>query len=488
MSASDEVSYDSYRIWKRNAPLLYDLCITHVLTFPTLTLDFQPWCRTRTVEEKVNGSKRKENVSFAVTGVVFGTNTPLMSTNTREKNYIFVKELYLPLNSTNLKEDCIIKNEHGAVIGGYGASPFSKIGAFHDLHWLGFTSECNALAVCPHDGNIIAALSNERLYLYDLKQLYLRSDASEDQKETCVLEGISAEGFSLEFSKTRPYFLAAGGSDGHVYYWDANTHKLLGAVSMGSNVNGISISEFCPAVLAAVTDNGFLHLINTNTNTIATSYALQNAIPTSCSFSPHNQNIIIVGDESGAIHIFDIRCLSSGPLYTLSYHTAPVYQLKWSPFYANLFASGGEDARVVVWDITGKSSSINDPLKYEAPQDTLTRTEASRCSVDCSIDNSLSTSVNGSSEPEVKASCEPAGGPPADQVSSDAPPEVAFVHAGHTTYITAIAWHPTIPNMIASAAEDNSLHFWWPAEQYLYLVEGFRSTAACKAAEASDSK
>ena len=40
-----------------------------------------------------------------------------------------------------------------------------------------------------------------------------------------------------------------------------------------------------------------------------------------------------------------------------------------------------------------------------------------------------------------------------------------FVHQGHTMAITDAHFHPNIPNLIGSTAEDNSLQFWWPSEE-----------------------
>lgn len=39
-----------------------------------------------------------------------------------------------------------------------------------------------------------------------------------------------------------------------------------------------------------------------------------------------------------------------------------------------------------------------------------------------------------------------------------------FIHQGHTMAITDAHFHPNIPNLIGSTAEDNSLQFWWPSE------------------------
>ena len=47
-----------------------------------------------------------------------------------------------------------------------------------------------------------------------------------------------------------------------------------------------------------------------------------------------------------------------------------------------------------------------------------------------------------------------------DKIEGDT---LAFVHAGHTCCISDCRFHPTIPNLIGSVAEDNSMQFWWPS-------------------------
>lgn len=55
-----------------------------------------------------------------------------------------------------------------------------------------------------------------------------------------------------------------------------------------------------------------------------------------------------------------------------------------------------------------------------------------------------------------------------DDLSSDendeGPPELLFHHGGHSSRISDFDWHPTLPWVIASAAEDNVIQVWRMAE------------------------
>jgi hypothetical protein len=38
----DKVAVEEHRVWKKNAPLLYDLAMSHLLEFPSLTVQWLP--------------------------------------------------------------------------------------------------------------------------------------------------------------------------------------------------------------------------------------------------------------------------------------------------------------------------------------------------------------------------------------------------------------------------------------------------------------
>jgi len=47
----------------------------------------------------------------------------------------------------------------------------------------------------------------------------------------------------------------------------------------------------------------------------------------------------------------------------------------------------------------------------------------------------------------------------------DGPPELLFVHGGHTSKISDFAWNVAAEWMVASVAEDNILQVWQMAEE-----------------------
>ena len=96
-------------------------------------------------------------------------------------------------------------------------------------------------------------------------------------------------------------------------------------------------------------------------------------------------------------------------LHTFESHQEEVLQLAWSPTNETVFASASGDRRINLWDV----SKIG---LEQTPED-----------------------------------------------AEDGPPELMFVHGGHTSRPTDIAWSPNEPWTLCSAAEDNVLQIWTPS-------------------------
>ena len=87
-----------------------------------------------------------------------------------------------------------------------------------------------------------------------------------------------------------------------------------------------------------------------------------------------------------------------------------VFQIGWSPNNETILASCGADRRLMVWDL----SRIDEE---QTPED-----------------------------------------------AEDGPPELLFIHGGHTSKISDFSWNRSEDFLIASVAEDNILQIWEMAE------------------------
>lgn len=133
----------------------------------------------------------------------------------------------------------------------------------------------------------------------------------------------------------------------------------------------------------------------------------------SLDFSPFNQNLVLTSSVDKTISLWDIRSLNSS-VHVFKSHKDEVGCVKFSPHHENLFASGSSDRRIIIWDI----ARINDQL----------------------------------SEEELK----------------DGPPEMLFLHGGHTSKVSDLDWNKNEKLMLASVAEDNIIQIWHIAREIYY--------------------
>jgi histone-binding protein RBBP4 len=117
------------------------------------------------------------------------------------------------------------------------------------------------------------------------------------------------------------------------------------------------------------------------------------------------------------IALWDMRNLKL-KLHSFEAHEDEVFQVAWSPHHETIFASGSGDRRINLWDIS--------KIGYEqTPED-----------------------------------------------AEDGPPELLFVHGGHTSKPVDLTWCPSEESTwhLASAADDNVLQVWSPSRS-IYAAE-----------------
>lgn len=142
------------------------------------------------------------------------------------------------------------------------------------------------------------------------------------------------------------------------------------------------------------------------------------------SWSPVDPYALATGSDDATVRVWDVRRLEKSRC-ELRGHKSDVMGVQWSPHSATVIASWGFDRRVAVWDMerSGALQSGSD--------------------------------------------------------SRDGPPELLFVHGGHTAPIAGFSWHPERAWWAASVATDGRLHVWKMSE-FLYnssAVADLRSKA-----------
>jgi len=123
--------------------------------------------------------------------------------------------------------------------------------------------------------------------------------------------------------------------------------------------------------------------------------------------------LLVSGGDEGAIKTWDLRNvqkIGSGaadptPVASFTWHKAPITSIEWHPTEDSIFAAGGQDDQITLWD-----------LAVEQDDD------------QAGMDESFSG-------------------------EQDVPPQLLFVHQGQKD-IKEVHWHPQIPGSIISTALD----------------------------------
>ena len=103
-------------------------------------------------------------------------------------------------------------------------------------------------------------------------------------------------------------------------------------------------------------------------------------------------------------------------MHTLKGHTNEVYMVEWAPHCESVLGSCAADRRVGIWDLSRIGME-------QSPED-----------------------------------------------AEDGPPEMLFLHGGHTSKVPDFSWNERDPWTIASIAEDNILQVWNMAEE-IYAMD-----------------
>lgn len=98
-------------------------------------------------------------------------------------------------------------------------------------------------------------------------------------------------------------------------------------------------------------------------------------------------------------------------MHTLNGHTDQVYMVEWAPHNESILASCSADRRVGIWDLSRIGME-------QTPED-----------------------------------------------AEDGPPELLFLHGGHTSKVSDFSWNRKSEWTMASVSEDNVLQVWNMAEE-----------------------
>ena len=137
----------------------------------------------------------------------------------------------------------------------------------------------------------------------------------------------------------------------------------------------------------------------------------------SIAFNPVNEFLLATGSSDRTVKLWDMRNLKK-PMQTFEGHTDEVYNVEWAAFNESILASCSADRRVGIWDLSRIGME-------QSPED-----------------------------------------------AEDGPPELLFLHGGHTSKVSDFSWNMNDEWTMASCSEDNVLQVWNMAEEIYNEAEG----------------
>eukprot|EP01125_Pyxidicula_operculata_P009675 TRINITY_DN316_c1_g3_i1.p1 TRINITY_DN316_c1_g3~~TRINITY_DN316_c1_g3_i1.p1 ORF type:complete len:421 (+),score=69.87 TRINITY_DN316_c1_g3_i1:904-2166(+) len=389
-----------YRIWKKNAPFLYDLVLTRALDWPSLTVEWSP-------EKKISSNRE-----YSSQRLILGTHTASETGGDAEQNYLMLAEVKVPIDDTPI--DISKYNEERGEIGGFGsftAKVEIKIRINHP-------GEVNRARIVPQNPSIIATKPpSENVLLFDYRK-HPSVPKDNTVKPELTLTGHTKEGFGLSWCSTSEGKLLSASNDASICMWDINGTPTNGHLSANSiftshtgTVNDVSWHVNHDTFFASVGDDGKLMIWDIRANPSTPSSIIDvHQNPVLClSFNPSSDWFLATGGTEGNALLWDLRNLNKN-VHSFVGHSGDVMQIQWSGFHDSILGTCGADRRVFVWDVSRVG-------REQTPED-----------------------------------------------KEDGPPELLFIHGGHTAQVSDFAWNPNDPWVCASVAEDNILQIWKMAE------------------------
>ncbi|EEQ41554.1 putative histone acetyltransferase type B subunit [Clavispora lusitaniae] len=365
---------DEYELWRKNCRYMYEFVSETALTWPSLTVE---WLPDHKIGDVIDAQ------------LLLGTHTSGEDTN------------YLKLASTQLPRSGVQRNE---------GTPAPKVSSkIKIMKKFENTSEINRARYMPQDANIVATINGSgELDFADLNA----------GKSIAHVSPHTENGYGLSWNASRKGYLLSSSDDKSVVLTDFNTlDKNDGRVFRSEVhtdiVNDVKWHAFDENVFGSVSDDEKMLLFDTRSPEKAVSCysSVGSKGINSLAFSPFSKNLLAIGDTNSNINLLDLRKLSSiskggEALHTMMGHGDAITCLEFSPHKDGIIASGSQDRRVIIWDL----SKIGEEQVQEDAED----------------------------------GC----------------PEIFMMHAGHTGAVTDLSWCPFVDWTLASVADDNIVHLW----------------------------
>ncbi|KAL7331550.1 Histone acetyltransferase type B subunit 2 [Mucor circinelloides] len=342
--------------------------------------------------------------NYKIQNLLLGTHT-----NDNEPNYLQIASVRLP-NEIKKSEDTVMED---ASEDEKDNETFIKITQkiLHD-------GEVNRARYQIENPDIIATKSRTGdVYVFDRTTFDSMPKEGEKFNPTLRLTGHDKEGYGLAWSphKGNSTHLLSAGFDSKICQWDiAGTTKenrelepVRTYTAHTTGVEDVAWHTKFESIFASVGDDARLMIWDARNDSNKPIHNIQaHEAEINCvAFAPGSEWILATGSGDKTAALWDLRNLKQ-PIHSLRAHQSEILQLAWSPHHDAVLATASSDRRILVWDLS----------KIGAPQ--------------------------------------------LPEEAEDGPPELLFMHGGHTNKISDFGWNPADPWVLSSTADDNIVQVW----------------------------
>jgi len=338
--------------------------------------------------------------------LIIGTHT-----SDSEPNYLILAAVKLPLDDTQVNASQY--DDSRGDVGGFGIGG-SRLVIQQKINHEG---EVNRARYMPQNPCIIATKSpSPEVFVFDItKHSTVPSDRHFNPQ--LRLSGHTKEGYGLSWNPLREGHILSASDDHTVCLWDISAQRVQSASATATFRKHAGVVEDVAwhlhheCYFGSVGDDKHMMIWDTRVdhNSPTVVVPAHGAEVNAISFNPFNEFLVATGSADKTVGLWDLR-RPTKCVYSLESHTDEIFQVQWSPFNEPILGSCGADRRLHIWDL----SRIGEEQTQEDAE--------------------------------------------------DGPPELLFVHGGHTSKISDFGWSGSDPWVVASVAEDNIIQIWQMAE------------------------
>jgi len=360
---------------------------------------------------------KPEGKDYTIHRLILGTHT------SDEQNHLVIASVQLPNDEAQF--DSSHYDTERAEFGGFG----SVSGKIEIEIRINHEGEVNRARYMPQNQCIIATKTpSSDVLIFDYTKHPSKPDPNGECTPELRLKGHTKEGYGLSWNPNINGHLLSASDDHTICLWNIN-----GNTSSGRNLDAMMTFSGHTAVVedvawhllhdsmfGSVGDDKKLLLWDTRSqHSDKPSQIIEaHSAEVNClSFNPYSEYILATGSADKTVALWDLRNTKM-KLHSFESHKDEIFQVQWSPHNETILASSGTDRRLNVWDLSkiGEEQSAED--------------------------------------------------------IEDGPPELLFIHGGHTAKISDFSWNPNEPWAICSVSEDNIMQVWQMAENIYNDEEG----------------